>query len=99
MPPRSQRAPGSWVFCGGCINVGGARGRCWNRREITQDGRGSTSQRDERNSHRVEAGEVGLGCQSRIKDQMLGKAPMRLLPELDEAKDLVGLLALPQVRV
>ena len=60
---------------------------------------GAASQRDELNPHPVQLVEVGIGRQLGVEDQLLGETAGALLPEVDEAEDLVVLLVLPQLAV
>ena len=55
---------------------------------------GAPAQRQEVDSHRVDPREVGMGRQSGIEHQLPGRAAVALLPELDEAEDLVVLTSL-----
>ena len=40
-----------------------------------------------------------MGCQLRIEDQVRRQLPVSLLPEVDEAKDLLGFVALAQIGI
>ena len=60
---------------------------------------GAAAQGDEGDAHVVEAGQVLVGGQLGVEDQVPRELAVVLLPELDEAEDLVGLLALAQVGV
>ena len=56
-------------------------------------------QGDEVHAHAVEFIQVGMGGQLRVEHQFLGQMPGPLLPECDEAQDLVVLLIFPQIAV
>ena len=60
---------------------------------------GPPPQGDELNPQPVQLAELGIGRQLGVEDQLLGKAASPLLPELDEAEDLIIPLVLPQVGV
>ena len=55
-------------------------------------------QGDELDPQPVQLVELGIGRQLRVEDQLLGQAAGPLLPEFDEAEDLVVLLVLAQAR-
>ena len=61
--------------------------------------RDPSPQRDELDPHPVQLVEVGVGRQLGVEDQFLGQPAGPLLPELDEAEDLVVLLVLAQLAV
>ena len=55
--------------------------------------------RDELDSHPVQLVQVGIGRQLGVEDEFLGQMAGPLLPELDEAEDLIVLLVLAQLPV
>ena len=59
----------------------------------------ATAQGDEFNSQPIELIELGVGRQLGIEDQFFGISPRPFLPKLDEAEDLIVLLALAQFTV
>jgi hypothetical protein len=60
---------------------------------------GPSPQGDELDPLAIQLAEVGIGRQLRVKDEFLGQAPGPLLPEVDEAEDLVVLLVLAQLAI
>ena len=59
----------------------------------------ATAQGDELNSQPIEHIQLGVGRQLGIEDQFFGISPSPFLPKLDEAEDLIVLLALAQFAV
>ena len=64
-----------------------------------QQCRGSTSEGDEGYAQGVELGQIPIGRELGIEDQMARPCAVLLLPEGDEAQDIIGLLALPEVAI
>jgi len=56
-------------------------------------------ERNEANPHPIEPIQMAIGCQLGVKDQLLRKFARSLPPELDESKDLLILLVLPQLSI
>ena len=67
--------------------------------DLPLEPRRATAQGDKLNSQPIELIEIGIGRQLGIEDQFFGIPPCPFLPELDEAEDLIVLLALAQFAV
>ena len=87
------------VDAGNALQFDSSPGRCRRRGNLVEQPLGPSSQGDERDLHPVQFVEIRISCQLGIEDQFLGKATGPLLPELDEAKDLIVLLVLAQLAV
>ena len=67
--------------------------------DLVLEPRRATAQGDKLNSQPIEFVEIGIGRQLGIEDQFFGIPSSPLLPELDEAEDLIVLLVLSQFAV
>ena len=84
---------------GGALQLDPSPGRRRGPGDLVEELRGPSPQRDELDPHPVQLVEVGVGRQLGVEDQFLGQAAGPLLPEVDEAEDLVVLLVLAQLAV
>jgi hypothetical protein len=81
------------------IELRGSSCRCWQLGNFGEQLEGAPAQSDEADTHGIEPIEPRMGSEFGIQDETLGRVAMLALPEIDEAKDFVGLLALANIGV
>ena len=87
------------VLAGRHVQFDGAPGRPRQQHDLLEQGGRAAPQRDERDLHLVEPRQSAMGRQLRIEDQVRRQGAVRPLPEVDEAKDLIGFVALAKIGV
>src|SRR5260370_28538588 len=91
--------PGGAELASRNVEFDGAPRRTRQQHDFLEQRRGPATQRHEGDVHCIEAGEIGVGGELGVKDQMPGLLAMGFFPERDKAENLLGLLAFAQVRV
>src|SRR3990167_3230437 len=81
------------------LEVDGPPGSSGRGRHLGVQRRGPPTERDEDDAQRVELGEVCVGGELGIEDQVARALPVFLFPELDEPQDLVSLLSFSQIGI